>query len=75
MIKIKTFREQFNECRENKTCILCTPNNKEVVEIRPNIYGLKEIKITSVFFCNKYMKRCSSSVCKKERENIRRLPV
>ena len=57
---MKSFRIQFKECKDNGTLIVLD-------DIRPNIQRIKSIKINQAYFCNKHMKRCSSSVCYKER--------
>ena len=68
---MKTYRVQFNECIKNGTCQLMNLDNKEIIKFRPNIKGIESMERKQVYFCNKYMKRCSSKVCIKKRMNER----
>jgi len=63
---MKAFRDQFKECVENKTAEVFKLKMAETIIPAFNI-NIDSVKIEEVLFCNKYMKRCSSSVCKKER--------
>ena len=64
---MKSFRKQYSECRDNKTAELLEVKKPEKVYLRPNQEGIESILIGRVYFCNKYMKRCSSKVCFNER--------
>lgn len=66
-MKYKPFSEQFRECKENGTAESFKLQKPEKVYIRPNAQGIEFIEFDSVIFCNKYLKRCSSNVCAKER--------
>jgi len=63
----KSFRIQFSECLQNKTAELMNTKETEKVEFRPNTKGIESMEVKQVYFCNKYLKRCSSKVCLKER--------
>ena len=69
-MKFKTFRDQFKECCQNGTSVLMDTQAPEVHIPRPNSKGIKSITITEVFFCNKYLQRCSSKVCLQERKDL-----
>jgi len=66
-MKYKSFRKQFNECMEDGTIELLNTKEPEKIYVRPNVQGVKFVEIKKAHFCTKYMKRCSSSVCAKER--------
>ena len=66
-MKYKPFREQFKECKENGTVELFDTQKPEKVYVRPNTKGIKFIEVKRIYFCNKYMRRCTSGVCAKER--------
>ena len=63
----KTFREQFKECKETKNVVLLKTKEIEMIYPRFNSEGIEFFEKETAYFCNKYMKRCSSSVCFKER--------
>lgn len=69
-MKYKSFFKQFKECMENKTVELIETQKPEKIYPRPNVQGIKFIEVKKVYFCNKYMKRCSSGICAKEREIV-----
>ena len=63
----KPFREQYKECKANGTVELLDTKETEEIFIRPNVQGHVSLKVNKVYFCNKYMKRCTSGVCANER--------
>lgn len=65
---MKSFRKQFWECIGDGTAKNFKLREKEKFYPRPNTKKIKFIEMKTAYFCNKYMKRCSSVVCKKERE-------
>ena len=66
-MKYKSFFKQFRECMKNKTAEILELKETEKVYPRPNVQGIKFVEVKRVYFCNKYMKRCSSGICAKER--------
>ena len=66
---MKSFREQFIECKNNKTVEMFDAKESERIYLRQNIQGIEYYESVKILFCNKYMKRCSSRVCLKERIN------
>lgn len=65
---MKLFRKQFKECMRNGTIVKLDTQKIEKIVPRPNVQGINFIEVRNINFCNKYMKRCSSGICKKERE-------
>lgn len=70
---MKSFREQFKQCREDGTAEIKKLDVPEELEIPPlqRLHlkkDIKTIKIDKVIFCNKYLKKCSSDVCHDERK-------
>jgi hypothetical protein len=61
---MKTFREQFRDCVDSGVCEVMDTQEEEVIY---SILRRGPVTINRVHFCNKYMKRCGSMVCWKER--------
>ena len=63
-INMKSFIKQLVECIEDGTSVLMPTKETEVIHSLIH----DGVEINNAYFCNKYMKRCSSKVCLKERE-------
>ena len=66
-MKYKSYREQLKECVKNGIAQIFKLKKSEKIYVRPNSKCIEYLEIDEVMFCNKYMKRCTSGVCKKER--------